>query len=138
MQFLLLLLPIPINWTAGIEYVVLTFSHDQSGFGYADFNIADDAWTQTNNGLYYFELLGIDNTGITYHQAENSNLGGCGNVDIGIFYTDCGDFEIRAKPLINLTGTSVTNVQFTLRWPENTVNLINFVCCCRDVLAISC
>jgi hypothetical protein len=119
--------PIPINWVAGIEYVVLTFSHDQSGIGYADFTIADDAWTQTNNGLYYFELLGIENTGIVYHQAENTNLGGCGNVDIGIFYTDCSDFEIRAKPLINLTETSVTNIQITLMWPENSVNLINFI-----------
>jgi hypothetical protein len=119
--------PIPINWTSGNEYVVLTFFHDQSELGYADFNIADDAWTQTNNGLFYFELLGIDNTGIIYHQAENTNLGGCGNVDIGIFYTDCSDFEIRAKPLINFTGSSVTNIQFTLRWPENTVNFINFI-----------
>ena len=47
-------------------------------------------------------------------------------VDIGIFNSDCGDFEIRAKPLINLTETSVTNIVFTVSWPENTVNLLNF------------
>ena len=47
-------------------------------------------------------------------------------VDIGIFYTGCGDFEIRAKPLNNLSGTTVTNIQFTVRWPANTVNFFNF------------
>ena len=47
-------------------------------------------------------------------------------VDIGIFNTGCGDFEIRAKPLTNLTGTTVTNIQFTVRWPANTVNFFNF------------
>jgi hypothetical protein len=118
--------PVPINWTAGNEYVLLIFSHDHSGIGNGDFIISHDAWTQTNNGLYYFELLGIDNTGIIYHQAENTNLGGCGEVDIALYYTDCGDFEVRAKPLINLSGTSVTNIVFTLKWLENSVNLLNF------------
>ena len=64
--------------------------------------------------------------GILYHQAENTYTGSCRDIDIGIFNTDCGDFEVRAKPLIDFTGTSATNIQFTIRWPENTVNLINF------------
>jgi hypothetical protein len=119
--------PIPVNWTTGTEYVLLSFSHDQSGSGYADFSISDDAWTIANNGLYYLELLGMDNTGIIYHQVQNAYLSGCGKVDIGIFNTGCGDFEVRAKPLSGLTGTSLTNIQFTVRWPGSTVNLVNFI-----------
>ena len=70
-------IPIAVNWTAETEYPVLTFSHDQSGTGYADFLLSSDAWTQTHNGLYYIELLGNDNTGILYHQVQNTYLGDC-------------------------------------------------------------
>ena len=118
--------PISINWTAEQEYTVLAFHHDQSGTGYGDFVITSDTWTQTNNGVYYAELLGMDHTGALYHQAENSYLGGCGDIDIGIFNTACGDFEIRVKPQISFTGTTATNIQFTIRWPENTVSFIDF------------
>ena len=76
---------IPVNWTAGNEYSLLGFSHDQTGSGYADFLIADDAWTAANNGSFYFEILGLDETGIIYHQANNTWIGACGKIDIGIF-----------------------------------------------------
>jgi hypothetical protein len=117
---------LPVSWTAEVEYTVLTFSHDQSGTGYADFLLSSDDWTLTNNGVYYIELLGIDKTGILFHQAVNTYIGACGVVDIGLFNTDCADFEVRLKPHIDYPGNALTNVQFTIKWPANSVNLINF------------
>jgi hypothetical protein len=118
--------PLTVNWTAEVEYAVLTFSHDQSGSGYADFLISSDAWTQTNNGIYYIELLGTDQTGIFYHQAENTYTGPCGIVDIGIFSTDCADLEVRLKPHLDFLNNTLTNFQFTISWPANSVNLNSF------------
>ncbi|MCD4736861.1 MAG: T9SS type A sorting domain-containing protein, partial [Bacteroidales bacterium] len=67
----------PISWTAGTEYLVMTFSHDESGTGYADFEIGNDAWTQANNAVYYAELLGLDATGLIYQDAPGVYLGTC-------------------------------------------------------------
>lgn len=66
-----------INWTAGVEYVVMTFNHDESGT--ADFNmhIANDQWAIDNNGEYYIELLGIDYTGGIYHEPTDIFPGKC-------------------------------------------------------------
>jgi len=66
-----------LNWTAGTEYVVMTFSHDESGNGTCTIEIGDDAFTAANNADYYFELLGQDMTGDIYHNAENVYLGPC-------------------------------------------------------------
>ena len=118
--------PAAINWSAETEYTLLTFSHDQSGAGYADFIISSDSWTQNNNGTYFVELLGLDKTGVIYHQAENSYLGECGLIDIGLFNTDCANFEVKLKPHVDYPGNVLTNVQFTIKWPANTVNLMDF------------
>jgi hypothetical protein len=117
---------IPVNWTAETEYTVLTFSHDQSGNSYADFLISEAGWTLLNNGVYYVELLGIDKTGNLYHQSENTYIGSCGIIDIGLFSTDCAEFEVRLKPHLDFPDNAVTNIQFTLKWPANTVDLISF------------
>ena len=47
------------------------------------------------------------------------------NCDIAVNPTSCGDFEVNLKPNTNYTNV-ITNIQFTLKWPENTVNLTNF------------
>lgn len=75
----------PINWNAGLEYTILSFSHDQSGVGYANFEIETEDWAVENNGEYYFELLGIDNTGLIYGNASNIYLGRCGQLDLKVF-----------------------------------------------------
>ena len=75
---------VPINWTAGTEYLVMTFSHDESGTGYADFEIANDAWAQANNAVYYAELLGLDATGLIYQNALNVYLGSC-DIDLKVY-----------------------------------------------------
>ncbi len=116
----------PINWTAGNEYSILNFSHDLTGTGYADFIVASDAWTIANNGNFYFEILGLDETGILYHQATNTWLEPCGNIDAGIFSTGCGNFEVRVKPHDNYPDNVLTNLQFTISWPANSVDLFNF------------
>jgi len=72
----------PINWTAGSEYSILSFSHDDSGAGYADFEIADDNWTSTHNGVYYSELLGLDQTGSIFNYAQNVYVGIQGEVKV--------------------------------------------------------
>jgi hypothetical protein len=44
-------------------------------------------------------------------------------IDIGLYATSCSDFEVRLRALTNITNTTLTNVQFTIRWPETTPNL---------------
>lgn len=75
----------PINWNPGVEYPIFSFSHDQSGVGYADFEIDTEEWAEDNDGEYFFELLGIDNSGIIYGQASNVYLGRCGQMDLKAF-----------------------------------------------------
>jgi len=56
-----------LNWNSGQEYVVLSFTYS----GCVEFEVAQDNWTQTNNGDYYVELLGVDHTGMFYHAVTN-------------------------------------------------------------------
>ncbi len=69
-----------INWDANTEYTILSFSHDNSNTGYADFQIDTLSWATNNNGEYYIELLGLDYTGIVLENANNVYLGMCGNI----------------------------------------------------------
>ncbi len=69
-----------INWDANTEYTILSFSHDNSNTGYADFLIDTVSWATNNNGEYYIELLGLDYTGIVLENANNVYLGMCGNI----------------------------------------------------------
>lgn len=115
--------PNTINWLAGEEYAVLTFEHDQSGNEGIDMLIAHDSWASNNNGEYYLELLGSDYTGDIYHEATGVYSGSC--MDIGLFNPFCGYFEVKLKPGANVSSY-LTNVQFTLKWPENSVEFINF------------
>ena len=64
-----------LNWTAGTEYTVLTFSHNKGGVGSGDFVIGNDTWTTANNANYFAELTGYDNTGTIYAGALNVSLG---------------------------------------------------------------
>jgi hypothetical protein len=75
---------LPVNMTAGTEYVILSYEHDQSGSGDIDFTIADDDWANSNNGNFYVELYGSDHTGIIYQQAFFSYAGSCKKADIQI------------------------------------------------------
>jgi hypothetical protein len=47
-------------------------------------------------------------------------------INIGLHPTTCGGFEVVLKPSDNLSGTALTNVQFTIKWPD-VVNLTNVV-----------
>jgi len=75
----------PVVWTSGIEYTILTFAHDQSGTGYTDFLIDNWNWAIANNGVYYVELLGLDQTGVVYLNALNAYTGPCGELDLRVF-----------------------------------------------------
>jgi len=75
----------PIDWIAENEYTILSFAHDQAGSGITDFLIDDSDWAVQNNGLYYVELLGTDQTGSVYHQATDVYLGFCGTLDLKVF-----------------------------------------------------
>jgi hypothetical protein len=116
---------IAINWLAGEEYAVMTFEQDQSVTGTIDIFIAQDSWAANNNGLYYVEMLGTDNTGAVYHEVQGAYTGPCTNIDIGLFNTDCAGFEVRLKPEMDI-NSYLSNLQFTIKWPENTVEMINF------------
>jgi hypothetical protein len=112
---------IPINWTAGTENTVLTFEADQALQDGVCFEIAGDDWVMANNGVYYVELLGIDHTRYIYKPFA----GDCNLIDIGLFNTACGAFEVRLKPGLPFVS-SITNLQFALKWPAGTVDLVNF------------
>ena len=75
---------VSVDWLAGTEYTVLSFSHDQSGVGYADFSLDASAWGLANNGGYYIELLGQNLTGSISHAAPNVFLDRCGIVDVRV------------------------------------------------------
>jgi len=66
-----------ITWSAGTEYTILSFSHDQSGTGTGDFVImpptGDDFATIST--VYYVEVLGIDRTGSIFNNADDIDLG---------------------------------------------------------------
>ena len=115
----------PVDWYVGQEYVVLSFEHDQTGAGYGDMVIGDDAWTQNNNAVYYLELLGTNQTGTIYHDALYSFFGICEEIDIGLFNTTCANFEVRARPHDDHISTSLTNIQFTIKWKAGTVDISN-------------
>lgn len=44
-------------------------------------------------------------------------------IDIAIYNTTCGDFEVRVKPNTDIVDNYLTNIQFTIKWPDGTVNL---------------
>lgn len=113
----------PVNWLTGEEYTIMTFTHDQPVSSTVDIFIAQDTWAMQNNALYYVEMLGLDNTGTVYHEVFNAYIGPC--IDIGLFSTSCSGFEVRLRPGANISS-ELSNLQFTIKWPENTVGLINF------------
>lgn len=55
-----------ITWIAGTEYPVLTLRYFYSSPDCTEFELSHDAWTLSNNGVYYFEVVGQDRTGIRY------------------------------------------------------------------------
>ena len=46
-------------------------------------------------------------------------------VNLSLYNTDCGKFEIRLRPCVDIIDNYLTNVVFVLKWPENSVNIIN-------------
>jgi hypothetical protein len=115
---------VPANWEAGEEIVILSFRHDQSGSGLFGIGFATGDWAENNNGLPYVEMLGSNATGQVYNEVEAAEAGPC-NIDIGLFNSECGKFDVRLRPATTLEA-AVSNIQFTLKWPANTVSLINF------------
>ena len=60
-----------LNWTEGEEYFILSVMPDNTNFNCSKFEIALDDWTGSNNGDYYFEIIGEDRTGIRYEPYLN-------------------------------------------------------------------
>jgi hypothetical protein len=93
-----------LNWTAGTEYPVLVVKYFYSGPGCNLFEISDDIWTGNNNGVYYFEVVGQDRTGIRYHPQEHIYFAGSlviwtGNVDSD--WDDDGNWNACGVPTID-------------------------------------
>jgi hypothetical protein len=40
-------------------------------------------------------------------------------IDIGLYSTSCSDFEVRLSSAYNITGTSLTNIQFAVKYPAD-------------------
>ena len=40
-------------------------------------------------------------------------------IDIGVYATSCSDFEVRLSSQFNITNTSLTNVQFAIKYPAS-------------------
>lgn len=47
-------------------------------------------------------------------------------IDIAIYCISCGDFEVRLKPKTTISNNTLTNIQFTIKWPINTTDFIKF------------
>jgi hypothetical protein len=99
-----------VNWTAGTEVPVLTFSHDESGTGFCDFEIVTDAWTVANNADPYLELMGTDYSGFTYHRAEY------------VYLDDCDNLTLQARILLEGPYDSLTNLMKTDINPDIPLN----------------
>lgn len=57
-----------VTWTSGQEYPILEVMVNYPGGDCTTFEISNDAYTQQIlNGLYYFEVVASDYTGIRYH-----------------------------------------------------------------------
>lgn len=56
--------------------------------------------------------------------AGNMEANGQAMFDIGLFNTDCGQFEVRLRPNENIQS-GITNIQFTIRWPAGSVGLVD-------------
>ena len=48
-------------------------------------------------------------------------------VDIYINATTCGDFNVKLKPSAAINST-LTNIQFTVKWPESTDEYQSYQC----------
>ncbi len=44
-------------------------------------------------------------------------------IDIGLYATSCGDFEVVLRSTAAISNTNLTNVQFTVKWPITTPNV---------------
>lgn len=64
-----------LDWLAAEEYTILSFSHDESGDGTADFVIADNQWTADQNAEFYVERWGENITGNIYQNATDVFIG---------------------------------------------------------------
>jgi hypothetical protein len=47
-------------------------------------------------------------------------------IDIAIHNPSCGQFDVTLKPDVDISDNTISNIQFTIKWPVNTVNLLNF------------
>lgn len=112
---------IQIDWQAGTEQVILAFETAPDEAVLECYFIADDEWADINNGLYYFEMSDAPYTGNIYSPFS----GFCNAINIGLFNPECSRFEVRLKPAIDFES-NITNIQFTLKWPENSVEFIDF------------
>lgn len=71
-----------------------------------------------------FLLLSLIFFVVLYSNANNPISGD--EIDIGVFSTICSGFEVKIRSE-NDISSELTNLQFTIKWPENTVGLTNFL-----------
>jgi len=101
-----------INWLAGSENTVLTFQHDGTSSGTADFTLVSDTYTGQHGGSYYVEVDAVDVTDAAfYHQATNVSIAPC-------------PAELKAKVLLQgafdgTTGYMRTNLKSVTPFPAN-------------------
>ncbi|MBP6870402.1 MAG: T9SS type A sorting domain-containing protein [Bacteroidales bacterium] len=89
-----------INWVAGQEYVILKLVTNSPSGSCTEFLIAQDDWTQNNNGDYYMEVLGEDKTGLLYEPSVNFGSVG-GNI-----VSDSAIYLGNSTGIMELTGYS--------------------------------
>jgi hypothetical protein len=66
------------EWKANEQYLLMTVNFTRiETEDFDDFQIVNDSWTYAHNGDYYFEINGVDKTGIVYNQATGTYIGVC-------------------------------------------------------------
>ena len=86
---------IQIDWEGNQEYTVLSFTHDETGNGNIDVEIAGDEWAIQNNGLFYFEVMGLEYSRGIYHESMNTYTGSCSSRPVQVILQGPYDSDIK-------------------------------------------
>jgi parallel beta-helix repeat protein len=56
---------------------------------------------------------------VLFFTAMIARVQAANEIDIGVYTTSCSDFEVRLSSQFNITNTSLTNVQFAVKYPAS-------------------
>ncbi len=61
---------------------------------------------------------------VLFFTAMIARVQAANEIDIGLYATSCSDFEVRLSSQFNISNTSLTNVQFAIKYPASVTSAI--------------